>query len=294
MQKHEKLSKEEELLAQVLEECLEEDLSFVPPEREISRKHRFSEEFEQAMQSIQDEILEELRKKEARRHFSPRYGQWAACILVFCVCGWLLYCRVGGLTGSSGTEEIADTAEAPAEESVMEDPDSGAGNCITDGQENAEPEERGLETGASEAVGEPEGKDYCDQIVYPARDQEVPEQLETVTTRVNCPVLDEDNPVLMLTIGNTGEEDVRYLDHYELEVRLEDTWYQIPSESEWKGEWLTLEAGMAVDKAVDLSEYRIDYDASQYRLVTYTGDGPLGVEFTFGEVFRKTMEELED
>ena len=36
-------------------------------------------------------------------------------------------------------------------------------------EENAEPEERGLETGASEAVGEPEGKDYCDQIVYPAR-----------------------------------------------------------------------------------------------------------------------------
>ena len=294
MQKHEKLSKEEELLAQVLEECLEEDLSFVPPEREISRKHRFSKEFEQAMQSIQDEILEELRKKEARRHFSPRYGQWAACILVFCVCGWLLYCRVGGLTGSSGTEEIADTAEAPAEESVMEDPDSGAGNCITDGQENAEPEERGLETGASEAVGEPEGKDYCDQIVYPARDQEVPEQLETVTTRVNCPVLDEDNPVLMLTIGNTGEEDIRYLDRYELEVWLENAWYRIPAESGREGEWRTLEAGMAVDAQMDLSEYRIDYDASQYRLVIHAEQEALGVEFTFGEVFRKTMEDAQE
>lgn len=298
MQKHEKLSKGEELLAQVLEECLEEDLSFVPPEREISRKHRFSEEFEQTMQRILEEISDDLKKKEIRKHFSPRYGQWAACILVFFVCGWLFF-HVGSQIGDSVTEESADMAEAPAEEpaydeAAAEDMDSGAGDSMAGGMENAEAEESVLESGLSEAAGEPEGKDYCSQTVYPARDQDVPEQLETVTTRVNCPVLDEDNPVLMLTIGNTGEEDVRYLDRCELEVWLEDAWYQIPSESDREGEWLTLEAGMAVDAEVDLSGYQIDYDASQYRLVTYTGDGPVSVEFTFGEVFRKTMEELEE
>ena len=94
MQKHEELSKGEELLAQVLEECLEEDLSFVPPEREISRKHRFSEEFEQAMQSIQDEILEELRKKKRGDIFPPgmdsgRHASWySACADGCCTAVW--------------------------------------------------------------------------------------------------------------------------------------------------------------------------------------------------------------
>ena len=35
----------EELLTRVLDECLEEDLSFVPHEREIAGKHRFSPGF---------------------------------------------------------------------------------------------------------------------------------------------------------------------------------------------------------------------------------------------------------
>lgn len=294
MQRHEKLSEGEALLAEVLEECLEEDLSFVPPEREISRKHRFSGEFEQAMERLLKEISDEFRKKEIKRHFSPRYGQWAACILIFCACGWLL-ARVGSRIGSSDVEKSADMAEAPMEESAVgeaseEGLDSGAGNGMTGALEDTDMEDHSSETVYS---GGQEGKNYCEQMVYPSRDQEIPERLENLTTLVNCPVLDEDNPVLMLTIGNTGEEDVRYLNHCELEVWLEDAWYQIPSESGQDGEWLTLEAGMAVDEEIDLSEYQIDYDASQYRLVTYTGQGPLGVEFTFAEVFKKTMEESE-
>lgn len=50
---------------------------------------------------------------------------------------------------------------------------------------------------------------------------------------------------------------------------------------------------MAVDEEIDLSKYQMDYDASQYRLVTYVEQDVLGVEFTFGEVFKKTMEETE-
>ena len=49
MKKPEKLTRGEELLAQALEECLDEDLSFVPPEREIARTHRFSERFAESM-----------------------------------------------------------------------------------------------------------------------------------------------------------------------------------------------------------------------------------------------------
>lgn len=286
MQKHEKLSEGEELLAQVLEECLEEDLSFVPPEREIARKHRFSENFEQEMQRMLDGISAEFQKKEIRGHLSPRYGQWAACILVFCVCGWLFY-HVSGQIGNSSKSQSADTAGAPAEAeaAITEDADLGTGSL-----ESAEAEESALEAGSPERAGNRFGRNYCDQTIYPAGEQEVPERLENVTTLVNCPVLDKNNPVLILTIGNTGEEDILYLDRYDLEVWLEDAWYQIPPESESEGEWLTLEAGMAVDEEIDLSGYQIDYDASQYRLITDTDQGLLSVEFTFEEVFKRTME----
>ncbi len=295
MQKREKLSEGEELLVQVLEECLEEDLSFVPPEREIARKHRFSENFEQEMQKLSDEISDEVRKKEVRKHFSPRYGQWAACVLLFCVCGWLFY-QVGERFGGSGTKESTDMESSAAEsasEETTTDMATDSGNVSAEESYSMDMKENDAEAGIQEASGAQSGKNYCEQLVYPASEQQVSEQLENVTTLVNCPVLDEDNPVLMLTIGNTGEEDIRYLNRCDLEVWLEDAWYRIPSEFETEGEWLWLEAGMAVDEEVDLSRYQIDFDASQYRLVTHTEQGLLGVEFTFEEVFKKTMEELE-
>lgn len=282
------MSKQEELLAQVLEECLEEDLSFVPPEREIARKHRFSEAFEQAMQKL----LEEASRKagdpgDIRRHFMPRYGYLAACILVFCVCGVLFY----HVTGPEKGFDSAAPAEVPSEESAADEMFDAGG---TGSNQAAEPEEEvSLESPAEEKADAEEGRVYCGQTIYPAEVQQAPEGLSTVTTLVNCPVLDEENPVLVLTIGNTGEEDVRYLNQYDLEVWLQDAWYRIPAESETEGEWLTLEAGMAVDEEVDLSRYRIDYDASQYRLVTHVEEEVLGVEFTFAEVFKKTMEEAE-
>lgn len=289
------MNKQEELLAQVLEECLEEDLSFIPPEGEIARKHRFSAEFEQAMNGLLEEMSRTSERKEIRKHFSPRYGQMAACILVFCVCGWL-FCQVSGLIG--GGDKSADTSEAPALESAYDEAaESGAaGNSMEALPEESEvQDDAGVEdASAEEPVGGGEGREYCGRTVYPSAEQELPERLEQVTALVNCPVLDEDNPVLMLTIGNTGEEDIRYLDRYELEVWLENAWYRIPAESGREGEWRTLEAGMAVDAQMDLSEYRIDYDASQYRLVIHAEQEALGVEFTFGEVFRKTMEDAQE
>ena len=289
------MNKQEELLAQVLEECLEEDLSFIPPEGEIARKHRFSAEFEQAMNGLLEEMSRTSERKEIRKHFSPRYGQMAACILVCCVCG-LLFCQGSGLIG--GGDKSADTSEAPARESAYDEAaESGAaGNSMEALPEESEvQDDAGAEDApAEEPAGGGEEREYCGRTVYPSAEQELPERLEQVTALVNCPVLDEDNPVLMLTIGNTGEEDIRYLDRYELEVWLENAWYRIPAESGREGEWRTLEAGMAVDAQMDLSEYRIDYDASQYRLVIHAEQEALGVEFTFGEVFRKTMEDAQE
>ncbi|MCI8822303.1 MAG: hypothetical protein HFI15_07230 [Lachnospiraceae bacterium] len=291
------MNKQEELLAQVLEECLEEDLSFVPPEGEIARKHRFSEDFEKFMQELLTEASRRSRKREIKKHFSPRFGQWAACILVFCVCGGLFY-YVSGRIGGSGMGTKSDTSEAPAVESAADETlDTGA----AEGGQGASPEEAEPESAASEDVppelnsreesAGQQGRDYCGRVVYPAEVQEVPEELENVTTRVNCPVLDEDDPVLMLSIGNTGETDISYFNRYDLEVWLGDAWYRIPEGSEEAGEWLTLEAGMAVDEEIDLSSYEIDHDASQYRLVTHVDQGVICAEFTFEEVFQRTMEE---
>ncbi len=289
MKEHETRSKGEELLTRVLEECLEEDLSFVPPEGEIARTHRFSREFEQRMQEILEGMSAACRKKEIRRHFSPRLGQWAACILIFCVCGWL-FVQVGGQIGGFDTKETAE--EAPASETAEEEAvaaedapaeDMGTGSADTVTQEDPDNFESGPDEG--QAV-----KEYCGQEVSLASQQKVQEQSDSVTTRLNCPVLDEDNPVLMLTIGNTGEENIRYYNRYDLEVWLEDAWYRIPPKSEEAGEWLILEAGMAVDEEVDLSLYQIDHDARQYRLVTRTEQGRVGIEFTFEEVFKETME----
>ncbi len=282
MNMHEERSKGEDLLKQVLEECLEEDLSFVPPDREIARTHRFSQIFEQAMQKLLDECAHRSRQ-EIRRHFSPRYGQWAACILVFCVCGWLFYV-ISGPAGSSDKEFAADTAEAPA------DLESAAEEAF-----DATADEGGQEAGAAsgESVALPGSKNYCGRTVYLAEEQDVPEKHSEVTALVNCPVLDKDNPVMVLTIGNTGEDEIHYLNRYDLDVWLEDGWYRIPSESMEEGQWLTLEAGMAVDEEIDLSEYRIDYDARQYRLVTYVGQDMLSVIFTFEGAFTETMEEQE-
>ena len=50
------------LLARVLEECLDEDLSFVPPEREIARSHTFSESFEEKMDRLTSELSEMFAK----------------------------------------------------------------------------------------------------------------------------------------------------------------------------------------------------------------------------------------
>lgn len=287
MKKHESLSAGEELLAQVLDECLEEDLSFVPPEREIARKHRFSEAFEQKMQKLLDQMSGE---KEIRRHFLPRYGQWAACLLLFCICGSLFYYVLlpsmgpyGGVKEESGeaapAEEMSDgeweASDAPAEEAIPE-----------------EAEEETAVTAGEDAGQGAEGKLYCGRTVYPAEQQEVPDTFENVTVRINCPVLDEENPVLFLTIGNTGEEEVRYYDQSNLEVWLEDAWYQIPMGTEEQGQWLTLEAGMAVDEEINLSVYEIDHTIGRYRLVTRVEDGAAGAEFTFEEAFTKDHEEL--
>lgn len=281
MKKREMPTKGEELLAQVLEECLEEDLSFVPPEREIARTHRFSAAFEEKMQDYFNSQQEEHRQKAIRRHFAPRYGYLAACILVFCICGALLY----GILGQQGMRiESADTPMAAAGEEAE--------------AEEAAPAEAGEDTGSGTASSEArkESREYCGQTVYPAPRQDVPEALDYVTTLVNCPVQDEENPILYLTIGNVGEETIRYSKDYSLEVWLEDGWYVIPQKDAGTAVWTEegeLEAGMAMDEEIDLSHFQMSYDAERYRMVVQVNGELVGAEFTFEETFSEQMEAQE-
>ena len=128
----EKKADAEKLLTRVLEECLDEDLSFVPPEREIARNHTFSEPFEEKMDQLINDGEEAVRKEkeqEIRRHFSPRYGQMAAAVLIFLVAGFLVWNVKDQLhpetaMESTGTENAMDTSacdDAMVEESAAED-----------------------------------------------------------------------------------------------------------------------------------------------------------------------------
>lgn len=295
MKKRETLSSGEKLLAQVLEECLEEDLSFVPPEREIARKHKFSEKFEESMRTLLEHSSLKRQEREIQRHFHPRYAHLAACILVLCVCGWLFW-SVAGPLNDGGTKESAavtsDTAAETAEE-YAESEEAMEPAQAEEPAEGAVPEDAGgigQESGASEK-GQ---KEWCGQTVCLAEQQEVPDKLDNVTTLVNCPVLDENDPVLYLTIGNVGEEPIRYLNSYALEVWLEDGWYVVPSGNTEAADWAELEAGMAVDEEIDLSDYQIDYGAQQYRLVVRLEKNVVSAEFTFQEVFTEKMEKLEE
>lgn len=319
MKKPETLTKGEELLTQVLEECLDEDLSFVPPEREIARTHRFSEAFEKAMEELAGR---KVKEREIRRHFVPRYGYLAACVLVVCVCSALFlgvlypdWSRKDSGTGSTFPEDVVleeaaeDAAAAKAEETQNTVTDASEGTAeetelsALEDEAGAAPGDAGAKYGdeqsgasgsgemAEAESGMLEAKEYCGQTVYPADQQEVPETLDGVTAKVNCPVQDEENPVLYLTIGNTGEETVEYVDGCSLEVWLDGGWYVIASAEEKVSRIQELEAGMAVDEIVDLSGYEIDYGAQRYRLVTWIGTEKIGVEFTFAEVFSEIMED---
>jgi len=286
----------EELLTRVLDECLEEDLSFVPHEREIAGKHRFSPEFEEQMEAMMAEAEQKTQEKELKKHFHFQWGQLAACVAVFCVCGALagtVYLQHSGGKGAADTTammtaESADVAEESAELEVAEDVEESA--AADTGAAD------GLETAKTADVDTSKGKTYCGQTVYLAEVQDMPEALENVNTLVNCPVLDEENPTLTLTIANTGETATSYQMPPILEVWLDDGWYVIPAANAGSTEatWTRLDEKMAMDEVIDLTQYQIDYGAQRYRLVVRIGEHMLSAEFTFEEVFAEQMETLEE
>ena len=80
---------EKELLAEAFDECMDEQLSFIPPEREIARMHRYSEEFQQNMQELLDAGGRPKREKSTitSREFVYSFNKIAACIVAVLVVG---------------------------------------------------------------------------------------------------------------------------------------------------------------------------------------------------------------
>lgn len=313
MKKQKELTPGEELLKQAVEECLEEDLSFVPPERELGRTHRFSESFDRSMGELL-ERTDSRKEQQIQSHFSVKFGNLAACVLILAVCGWIFAVLIRQNTEyGSSDNSAADTAEETIaeEEAASEKPaETAAAGAADEARETVEAaaDKGSLETAEEESAAQEDGAAfsagsgdagaalkeeaaYCGRTVKLSARQEVPVTLSYVTTLVNCPVQDEDNPVLSLTIGNTGEEPLEYSNQYALEVRIEGGWYavaELTAGTETQtAQWLPLEPGMAVDVELDLTSLNLDYEAGKYRLITYVNEEAISAEFTFSEIFKE-------
>ena len=136
---------QEELLADAFQACMEEQLSFIPPEREISRMHTFSPGFNAAMEEL-CRTKGKLKKREmTRREFVFGFNRIAACILLMfvvggvCVGGYLLSEHSLTGAGSSGlAESTAESTEETADLAVPEEETTAAQDSTASGGQDAE------------------------------------------------------------------------------------------------------------------------------------------------------------
>ena len=154
----------------------------------------------------------------------------------------------------AGGEESAATEEAPAEEA----PDTGA-----------------------------ETTEFMGGQIPRAQVQELAQSQGKVRTLVNSPVLARETEQVTVTIGNMEEYPIHYFAEMELEVQIGGIWYQVPRKAAAQNEeMVTLEPGMAKDESFLFADYELDYEAEQYRIVTYFDDLTLCSDFRF-----ETLEE---
>ena len=88
--KEKALNEKEELLKEALDACMEEQLSFIPPECEIVRMHTFSEEFQEYMEKLLKTKGRSKQRTMASHEFIYSFNKVAASILVLLVIGGLL------------------------------------------------------------------------------------------------------------------------------------------------------------------------------------------------------------
>ena len=292
---------QDQLLAEALDACMEEQLSFVPPEREIARMHRFSEEFQKQMEKLLQTGGRAPGKKLEKREFIYGFNRIAAGILLFLVVGGVGYLGLSMVEkGNSAKESAFDEAapaEAPASSDMQEAPaeepedirnqqtgaDASAGENGGDWGAEEEAPEAG-EPGSGQRI--PEGE-YLGRLLEPAARQSLPEKSGLVKTLVNSPLIARDAQELLVTIGNMEEYPIRYYAYMDLEVWIDGYWYLLPPLEEPSEEEarriVSLEPGMAQDEVIELSNYELDYEAENYRIVTYLDGMTLCAQFRFEE-----------
>ena len=82
------LDAKEELLKEALDACMEEQLSFIPPECEIARMHTFSQEFREYMEKLLKTQGRPERRILTRKEFIYSFNKIAASILIVLAVGF--------------------------------------------------------------------------------------------------------------------------------------------------------------------------------------------------------------
>ncbi len=284
----EEKARQEELLTEVLQACMEEQLSFIPPEGEIARKHRFSGEFEQSMQEMCATRGRRQHRRISSREFTYGFNKIAACILVILVAGGIL---TGGYLALHRASDVDSTAQVETAAADM------AEDTAVMAEESAEDGAANGETGERETAKVPEQVSFAGQSIDLASEQEVSGETDTVKTLVSCPVLTRDAEEVKVTIGNMGEAAISYNANMELQVQVDGAWYVVPRRQEPVGQQDTtvvLEPGMAQDEELSFADYALDYDAEQYRVLTYVDGVPYSAQFRFESVEQGLEEALEE
>lgn len=281
--REDKSKKQEELLAEVFHACMEEELSFIPSEREIARMHTFSEKFQSSMDRMCRTKGKPDKREITRHEFTYGFNRVAACILAVFLIGGI---GVSGffLTRSDKDEAPAKTTEDVAEAAPEASIEDTAGSSGLPSEEGAGAETDGG-TLAEEAL-------FLEQTVSLAKEQELPSSTEELRTLVSSPVLARDAQSVKVTIGNLGELPVSYHLNMELQVQIDGAWYTVPQKegTVTVDEAVTLEPGMAQDEELILSNYALDYEAKQYRTVILVDDTFYGAPFRF-ETLEEGLEE---
>jgi len=279
---------QEKLLANVVNACMEEQLSFIPTEREIARMHTFSQEFQEYMKQLLRTKGKPERKVLEKHEFVYRFNKMAAVFLILFLVGGL---SVGALLifQSKGTMQEAEAPAAAPEnmEDMME--------TVT---EEAAPMEEAIEEEVTEAPAEEEADeetgnepgfaeevDFAGQRIHLAASQVLPEETEYVKALVSSPLVSRDARSVIVTIGNLYEHPITYYKSMDLEVLIDGAWYLVPSKQmlteEEQRYLVTLEGGMAQDEELLLEYYTVDYEAEKYRIVTYLDGLILSSQFEF-------------
>ena len=164
-------SPQDQLLAEALDACMEEQLSFVPPEREIARMHQFSQEFQKRMEKLLQTGGRAPGKKLEKREFIYGFNRIAAGILLFLIVGGVGYLGLSMVEKGNSKKEAAYDEAAPAEE-----PDSsGMQEDLGEGPGHSQNQQTGADAPTGENGTDWGTKEETPEAEEPGSGQNIPD-----------------------------------------------------------------------------------------------------------------------